>query len=99
MNGDELFERSFQVVDGVVDVLAETSAQGATLHLKDIAIYPRTTGSVRLGTKTVLRLRRKLLEEAKKLGFERLHVTGTRLSGATSPRKVDLWFDLTGKDK
>ena len=54
---------------------------------------------MRLGTKTVLRLRRKLLEEARKLGFERLHVTGTRLSGATSPRKGDLWFDLTGKDK
>jgi hypothetical protein len=47
-----------------MDLLAEAEIRGRTLHLKDIAIYPRSPGALDLGTREVVALRSQLAREA-----------------------------------
>ena len=35
-----LFERRFEVQGSVIELLAEVDVSGATIHLRDIAIFP-----------------------------------------------------------
>jgi hypothetical protein len=91
-----LFERSFDVEGSVVELLAEVEITGATLHLRDIAIFPAGAERAGVGTPALIRvLRRELLPEVRSFGFDRLRITGTRLSGAGPRRKVDITIDLT----
>lgn len=74
---------------------AETVISGRTLHLKDIAIYPRGAAGLQLGPREVMALRNQLAAEARAMGFEQLRITGTRLSGASPGKSVDIIMDLT----
>jgi hypothetical protein len=91
----ELFERSFDVAGAVIELLAEVVVEGSTLHLRDIAIFPAGTEHASVGARALLQvLRSQLVPELRGYGFDRLHITGTRLSGAHPGRNVDLTIDL-----
>ena len=92
--GDVIF-RELQTSQGLLDVAAEVRIQGGTLHLKDIAVYPRGAESLTLGPREVLALRNQLAREAAGLGFDELRITGTRLTGANPGKQPDLLIDLT----
>jgi len=79
---------------GPLEMAAETVIDGRTLHLKDIAVYPKGAGSLQLGPREVMALRSQLAAEAKAMGFERLRITGTRLTGANPGKTVDIAIEL-----
>lgn len=95
----ELFQRAYTSKKGTVDLLAESRADGKTLHLSDIAIYPRGAKKLELGMHDLLRLKNHLLADAHAQGFSKLHVTGTRLTGAKPGKTPDLWFDVAPSGK
>ena len=76
-------------------MVAEVVTNGRTLHLKDIAVFPRGAESFSLGAGEVATLRNQLAAEARSLGFEHLRITGQRISGANPGKAVDLLIDLT----
>ena len=78
---------------------AETVIDGRTLHLKDIAVYPKGAGSLQLGPREVMALRSQLAAEARAMGFERLRITGTRLTGANPGKTVDITIELKERGK
>jgi hypothetical protein len=84
-----------QTSRGLRDVAAEVRMQGGTLHLKDIAVYPRGAERLTLGPREVLTLRNQLAREAADLGFDQLRISGTRLTGANPGKQPDLLIDLT----
>lgn len=85
-----LYEYSFETSEGWVDVLAEIVVAGTTLELRDIAIYPRSATRLDVSPAELLRAARSALDEMSAAGFLELRVTGTRLSGASPGRRVDL---------
>jgi RHS repeat-associated protein len=92
-SGDR-FTRAFKTGKGVVEMAAEAVVQGETLHLRDIAVFPRGAQRLQLGTQEVLAMRQQLAREARQLGFEQLRLTGTRVSGAKPGKAVDVTIDL-----
>ena len=90
----ELFERTLDTSVGSIDVLAEVVIDGSTIQLRDIAIYPR--GSVRLTAPTseLLRQIRSSLQDLADVGFDRVRITGTRLSGSAPGRTLDITIHL-----
>jgi len=91
---DLLLEWRVDLGDAKIELLAEPISEGDTLHLKDIAVYPRTAEAVDVGAGAVLTIRKQLMTQARRLGFARLRVTGTRLSGAREGRTVDIIINL-----
>jgi hypothetical protein len=89
-----LFERSFVVPGGVLEVLAEVMVDGHRLELRDIAVYPRGAGRLEIPAETLLTCLREVAEEVRAAGFDNLRVTGTRLSGARAGRRVDVTIRL-----
>lgn len=90
-----LFEWAVDVDDVRIEVLAEVVVLERTLHLRDIAIFPAGTEQASVGAAAVMRaLRRELIPEIRAEGFERLRITGTRLSGARPGRTLDITIDL-----
>ena len=91
-----LYEQRFEVEGSVIELLAEVEVEGATLHLRDVAIFPTGTARTTVGAATVLRvLRRELLRDVQSYGFTALRIIGTRLSGTGPGRKVNFTIDLT----
>lgn len=90
-----LFEWSIELERATIELLAEPIAEGETLHLKDIAVYPRAADTADIGTRAVRTIRNRLATQARRAGFSKLRVTGTRLCGAKKGRTVDLTIDLT----
>ena len=80
---------------GVIELLAEVVIEGATLQLKDVAIYPEGAARLDVGAREVMTLARRLMGEARLSGFRELRLTGVRYSGARPGREVDLRLDLT----
>jgi hypothetical protein len=91
----DIIEREFETGVGAVSMLAEAVVSGKSLHLKDIAVYAKDATVLKVGTKGMLQLLQNLKDEARRLGFEQLRITGLRLSGAKPGKEVDLVFDLT----
>ena len=89
-----LFEWSIELGHATIELLAEPIAEGETLHLKDIAVYPRAADTADIGTRAVRMIRNRLATRARRAGFSKLRVTGTRLSGAKKGRSVDVTIDL-----
>ena len=75
-------------------MLAEAVVTGKSLHLKDMAIYPKDAKGLQVGTKGMLDLLQNLKAEARGLGFDELRITGLRYSGAKPGKAVDLIFAL-----
>lgn len=98
MQTGDLFERTFATSQGDVGFLAEVEIAGTMLHLKDIVVF-EVSGKVLRGLKRdVLTARSLLIDEAIKLGFTALRLTGTRLptsSSAQPGHQVDILIDLT----
>jgi hypothetical protein len=90
----ELYERSFDTPAGQIDVLAEIVITGLTIELRDIVVYP--SGAVRLTVSPgeLLGWARLALAEIADEGFAELRVTGTRLTGASPGRRLDLTIRL-----
>ena len=84
------------VVEGVpIELLAEVEVSGATVHLRDVAVFPVGVERADVGLRPLVRAARsELFPELRAAGFSRLRVTGTRLSGASPGRIVDLTIDL-----
>jgi len=76
-------------------VAAEAHVVGTTLHLKDIAVFPRGTDALTLGLREVASLRNQLAAEARALGFDKLRISGVQISGASPGKAVDVTIDLT----
>lgn len=90
----ELYERSFDTPAGRIDVLAEIVVDGSTIELRDIAVYPRGAHRLTVAPGELLGWARLALAEMADAGFEQLRVTGTRLTGASPGRRVDLTIRL-----
>jgi hypothetical protein len=90
----ELFETAFETSTGSVGFLAEVSLEGRTLHLKDVVVEPLVTGRPKIGSAEVLAARRNLMELARAAGFQKLRITGQRLTGANIGKRVDVMMDL-----
>ena len=90
----ELYERSFDTPAGQIDVLAEIVITGLTIELRDIVVYP--SGAVRLTVSPgeLLGWARLALAEIADEGFAELRVTGTRLTGASPGRRLELTIRL-----
>ena len=93
VDGD-LWERSFDTADGVVDVLAEVVVDGRRVELRDMAVYPRARGRMTVPLAEVVRWLRSTAAEAGAAGFDELRITGIRMSGAAPGRRVDLTIRL-----
>jgi hypothetical protein len=91
----DIILKEFQTSKGMLDVAAEVQVVGQTLHLKDIAVFPRGTEVLSLGTREVAALRNQLAQEARSFGFDQLRITGSRISGANPGKAVDTMIDLT----
>ena len=81
-------------------MLAEVAIEGDTIHLKDVALFPRTAEPLSGLGKELLVARTQLANEAKQLGFKRLRITGKRLvtsSSANPGKEIDVTIDLTAQ--
>ncbi len=89
--------------EGLVDFLAEIEIldNGTTLHIKDVAIYPKTYKNLKgLALKEMLILKTELMNAAYQLGFGALKITGKRHEESTSAnpgRMVDIFIDLRAR--
>ena len=81
--------RTFEVPNGTVATMANTSVEGSAYVLSDIAIYPVGAEKLSVGFKEVLKLAEGVLAEPKKLGFDTLIVRGERLTGANGKAGVE----------
>lgn len=91
-----LFEWAADIGHVRVEFLAEVEVAGTTLHLRDVAVFPRGPGQAVVGAPSLLRaLRRELIPHVRAAGFERLRMTGTRLSGTRPGRTLDITISLT----
>jgi hypothetical protein len=90
----ELYERSFDTPAGQIDVLAEIVVTGLTIELRDIVVYP--SGALRLTVSPgeLLGWARLAVVEIADEGFAELRVTGTRLTGASPGRRLELTIRL-----
>jgi hypothetical protein len=93
VDGD-LWERSFETANGVVDVLAEVVVDGRRVELRDLAVYPRGHPRLSVAVAEVARWLKAVAAEARQAGFDELRITGVRMSGATPGRRVDLTIRL-----
>jgi hypothetical protein len=93
VDGD-LWERSFETANGVVDVLAEVVVDGGRVELRDIAVYPHAQLRLSVPVAEVARWLRVVVAEARQAGFDELRLTGVRMSGAAPGRRVDLTIRL-----
>jgi RHS repeat-associated protein len=91
----DIIIKEFSTSKGPLEMAAETIIDAKTLHLKDIAVYPKGAGNFELGAKEVLAVKNQLISEAKAMGFDKLRISGTRYSGAKPGKVVDVTFDLT----
>jgi RHS repeat-associated protein len=89
-----LINREYSTAAGTVEMLAEAVVSGKTLHLKDVAVYPKGARVLEVGTKGMLELLQMLKVEARSLGFDELRITGLRRSGANPGKEVDLLINL-----
>ena len=94
-----LYERSFETSAGWIDVLAELRISGRRLELRDVAVYPRGATRLAVSNAELLRWARQALDEIAAAGFDEVHVTGTRLSGSSRGRRVDLVIRLQKEQK
>lgn len=86
---------TFATPKGPLGLLAEATVKGKTLHLENIVVYACEQESLVLGTAQLRALQKGLLEGVKGMGFDKLRVTGSRLTGANPGRLVERIFDLT----
>jgi RHS repeat-associated protein len=92
-NGN-IFMTTVKTSQGDVYVLAETVVEGKTLHLKDIVIEPVGGQTLNIGTNEVLAGRQQLIEQARAAGFEKLQITGERVTGANVGKQVNKTINL-----
>jgi hypothetical protein len=90
----ELYERSFDTPAGQIDVLAEIVVSGLTIELRDIVVNPRDAVRLTVSPGELLVWARLAMAEMADFGFTELRVTGTRLTGASPGRRLDLTIRL-----
>ncbi len=90
----EIITREFASSGGPVEMAAEAIINGRSLHLKDIAVFPKGAEKLDIGLKEVMRLRGQLADEVARMGFDSLRITGRRLTGANPGKAVDMTIDL-----
>lgn len=96
----ELFQWSV-VVDGqAIEVLAERRQVGDVIHLEDIAVYPASGASATVGASAVLAAaRRELPKQFQGSGASSLADRGTRVTGASPGRTVEITISLTEEEE
>lgn len=92
----EIIVKEFATSQGPVELAAEVVMENQTLWLKDVAIFPKGAEKLDIGIGQVLEIRSGLASEAAELGFSKLRITGTRVSGANIGKVVDVTIDLAG---
>ncbi|GAA6614889.1 hypothetical protein [Scytonema sp. NUACC26] len=91
---EEVLLKEFATSKGSLEVAAEVSIEGKTLKLKNISIFPKDVRRLELSTREVLELKNQLVQEVKATGFDRLQITGKRVSRANLGKNV-VDIDLT----
>ncbi|MBW4506147.1 MAG: hypothetical protein KME64_06520 [Scytonematopsis contorta HA4267-MV1] len=91
----EVLLKEFSTSKGLLEVAAEVGIEAKTLKLQNISIFPKDVRKFELSTREILELKNQLMQEAKSAGFERLKITGKRVSGASFGKNVDIDIDLT----
>jgi len=86
--------RSFGTPDGRVEMMAQAIIQGDLLILDEIAVFPAGPARLSIGTAELWGLFGQLRAEFRGMGFRRLRIVGTRLSGANPGRRVDITINL-----
>jgi len=72
----------------MVDVLADVQITGSRLELSYPAVYSGDGTRIYPGVRQMLQIARQIEGLAKLQGFEKLRMTGKRLTGATPGRSV-----------
>ncbi|MDL2273422.1 hypothetical protein LJC34_02605, partial [Oscillospiraceae bacterium OttesenSCG-928-G22] len=96
----ELFESAWTLSDGTkIRAIAETSIDGKTLHLQDIAIYS-DVGDIpnAVGSSAFKRTLDSLVHQARAQGFEKFTVSWQRAMNSTSANPGQVFsytYDLT----
>jgi len=83
---------------GPIDVLYDLQIDGKTLHLKDIAVYPRQAQPQTGVLRELLSARAQIAKYAKEAGYDKLRITGYRTLRSTSARPgklIDVTIDLS----
>lgn len=91
---EEVLLMEFLTSKGSLEIAAEVGIEDKTLKLKNISIFPKDVRKFELSIREVLALKNKLAQEAKAAGFERLQITGKRVSGASFGKNVEIDIDL-----
>jgi hypothetical protein len=94
----DLFEWTINTSKGPVDMLAEMAVEGDTIHLKDVAVFPRSGEPLTGLSQEILAARTELVNDARQMGFKHLRITGHRVptgSSANPGKTIDLTIELT----
>ncbi len=92
-----LFDRVVLTRKGRVEILAEVSIEGETLHLRDVTVYGHGTKPLTGLTREMLAAKTRLLMDARNDGFSSLRITAERAATSSSAKpgkKIDLTFSL-----
>lgn len=92
---EEVFLRKVSTSRDPLEIAAEVGIDGKILTLKSISIFPKDVRRFELSPREITNLKNQLAQEAKGAGFERLKITGKRVSGANLGKNVDIDIDLT----
>ncbi len=91
---NEVFVGEIGTARKPVEIFAKVTFEGKTLRLDKLAIFPKGAESLQLGPRQILAARKALEAEARRLGFTKIRLTVSRLSGANPGRTFDLVIDL-----
>jgi RHS repeat-associated protein len=98
---EDILVREVATSKGALEVAAEISIDGKTLKLLNLSIFPKNVQRLKIPESEILKLKDQLIQEARDAGFEKLQITGRRVSGASfdgtlgSGKKIDITIDLT----
>jgi hypothetical protein len=84
----ESYDRTFDLPEGQVAVMADIFVFGDLVELRDLSVYPVGEDVLSIGSEQVRQIYRKIEDYARQAGFTRLRITGERLSGASRGRMV-----------
>lgn len=90
------YQRYYDFPEGRIGVMADIYVEEDAIELRNLMIYPVGVGveSLPIGVGQLLQVRRRIDDDARQLGFQRLRITADRLTGANPGRKVNVWRQL-----
>jgi len=98
---EDIFIKEFPTAREPLVFRGEVEIDGSTLHLKDIGIFPAQSRRASASISELRGIFDQLAEQARSEGFNKLRITGVRVSGVSfdptninSARRIDITWDL-----